>query len=83
MAPTLRAHWRILTVSGVFSAIAYSMVLVAVQYAPVGYVAALRESSVVIAAFAGWRMLDEGDHRRRITAAFVVFLGLAVLVAGG
>ena len=83
MAPTLRAHWRILTVSGVFSAIAYSMVLVAVQYAPVGYVAALRESSVVIAAFAGWRMLDEGDHRRRITAAAIVFVGLAVLVAGG
>lgn len=83
MAPTLRAHWRILTVSGVFSAIAYSMVLVAVQYAPVGYVAALRESSVVIAAFAGWRMLNEEDHRRRIASALIVFTGLAVLVAGG
>jgi len=83
MVPTLRAHWRILTVSGVFSAIAYSMVLVAVQYAPVGYVAALRESSVVIAAFAGWRMLNEDDHRRRIASALIVFAGLAVLVAGG
>jgi drug/metabolite transporter (DMT)-like permease len=83
MLPTLRSHWRILTLSGTFSAVAYAMVLVAVQYAPVGYVAALRESSVVIAAFAGWRMLDEGDHRRRITAAIIVFTGLAVLVAGG
>lgn len=83
MLPTLKSHWRILTLSGTFSAVAYAMVLVAVQYAPVGYVAALRESSVVIAAFAGWRMLDEGDHRRRITAAIVVFVGLAVLVAGG
>jgi drug/metabolite transporter (DMT)-like permease len=59
------------------------MVLVAVQYAPVGYVAALRESSVVIAAFAGWRMLNEDDHRRRIASALIVFAGLAVLVAGG
>jgi drug/metabolite transporter (DMT)-like permease len=83
MVPTLRAHWRILTLSGVFSAVAYSMVLVAVQYAPVGYVAALRESSVVIAAFAGWRMLNEEDHRRRIASALIVFAGLAVLVAGG
>ncbi len=83
IAPTLRAHWRILTLSGVFSAVAYAMVLVAVQHAPVGYVAALRETSVVIAAFAGWRLLDEGDHRKRITAALIVFAGLAVLVAGG
>lgn len=82
MVPTLRAHWRILTLSGVFSTVAYSMVLVAVQHAPVGYVAALRESSVVIAAFAGWRMLNEEDHRRRIASALIVFAGLAVLVAG-
>jgi drug/metabolite transporter (DMT)-like permease len=58
------------------------MVLVAVRYAPVGYVAALRESSVVLAALIGWRMLGEGDHRRRLTAAAVVFGGLLVLVLG-
>jgi drug/metabolite transporter (DMT)-like permease len=83
MVPTLRAHWRILTLSGIFSAVAYAMVLVAVQYAPVGYVAALRESSVVIAAFAGWHMLNEEDHRRRIASALIVFGGLVALVVGG
>lgn len=31
--------------------------------APVGYVAALRESSVLIAVFVGWRMLDEERGR--------------------
>jgi drug/metabolite transporter (DMT)-like permease len=56
--------------------------MIAYQHAPVGYVATLRESSVVLAAFAGWKMLDEGDHRRRITSALIVLVGLAVLVTG-
>jgi drug/metabolite transporter (DMT)-like permease len=45
-------------------------------------VATLRESSVLVAAFAGWRLLDEGDHRRRIAGAGVMVLGLALLIAG-
>ena len=57
-------------------------VLVAVRHAPVGYVTALRESSVVLAALAGWKLLGEGDHRRRLTAALVVFAGLLTLVLG-
>jgi hypothetical protein len=36
----------------------------------------------VLAAVAGWRLLGEGDHRRRLTAAFVVFVGLLVLISG-
>ena len=83
MLPTLKRHGKILAFSGAASGVAYGMVLVALQYAPVGYVAALRESSVVIAAFAGWKMLNEGDHRIRLTSAALVFVGLATLVAGG
>jgi len=37
---------------------------------------------VVLAALAGWRLLGEGDHRRRLSAAMVVFTGLLVLVVG-
>jgi drug/metabolite transporter (DMT)-like permease len=59
------------------------MVLIAVQHAPVGYVAGLRESSVVLGALAGWRLLGEGDHRRRITAALIVLAGLVTLVVAG
>jgi hypothetical protein len=47
------------------------------------YVASFRESSVVIAAFAGWKMLVEGDHKRRIASAAIVLAGLVVLVIGG
>ena len=42
----------------------------------------MRESSVVIAALAGWKYLKEDDHKRRLTSASVVVLGLIVLVAG-
>ena len=83
MIPTMRAHWKIMGAAGVFSTVAYMLVMIAYRHAPVGYVASLRESSVVLAAFAGWKMLDEGDHRRRITSAVIVVVGLVVLVIGG
>ncbi|MEY4339771.1 MAG: putative rane protein, partial [Actinomycetota bacterium] len=83
MASMLRTNGRRALLTGVASLVTYGMVLVAVQHAPVGYVTALRESSVVLAALAGWRLLGEGDHRRRIAAAAVVFAGLLVLVVGG
>jgi len=82
MVAMLRTNWRMNTVTGLASLVTYGMVLVAVRHAPVGYVTALRESSVVLAALAGWKLLGEGDHRRRLTAAFVVFCGLLTLVLG-
>jgi len=83
MSAMLRTNWRRALITGVASLVTYGLVLVAVQHAPVGYVTALRESSVVLAALAGWKLLGEGDHRRRIVAAGVVFTGLLVLVLGG
>ena len=83
MIPALKSTWKRFGFAGIASTTAYALIMIAYQHAPVGYVAALRESSVVIAAFAGWKMLDEGDHRRRITSAAIVLLGLVVLVAGG
>lgn len=82
MVQVLRRHTRRATVTGLASLVTYGMVLVAVQHAPVGYVTALRESSVVLAALAGWKLLGEGNHHRRLTAAVVVFAGLLLLVLG-
>ena len=79
----LRAQWRRALVTAVMAIVTYGMVLVAVRHAAVGYVAALRESSVVLGALAGWRLLGEGDHRRRIAAALVVLAGLVTLVTAG
>jgi drug/metabolite transporter (DMT)-like permease len=83
-APEMRAamqlHWKRFAAMGAASAVTYGMVQLAFQRAPVGYVTALRESSVLIAAFAGSRMLGESAGRRRVAASGVVLGGLVLLV---
>jgi drug/metabolite transporter (DMT)-like permease len=66
--------------TGAVSLGTYGLVMLAVRRAPVGYVAALRESSVLVAAFIGWKYLDEGRAHRRLLAAGVVVAGLVLLV---
>lgn len=82
MSRAMKQTWRKFTIAGVASIVTYWMVLIAVQKAPVGYVTALRESSVVIVALVGTRYLGEEDMKRRVLAASIVLLGLIVLVAG-
>ncbi len=69
MVATMRTDWRRHCLSGTMTATAYLLVLIAVRHAPVGYVAALRESSVLVAAFLGWRYLSEGQVHRYSGAA--------------
>lgn len=75
-----RTGWRRHLVSGLCLATAYSLVLVAVRFAPVGYVATLRESSVVIGALLGWVVLHERLGGRRLVSSVVVAVGLVGLV---
>ena len=82
MGQTLKFRWRRLALTGGASVLTYWMVLIAVQRASVGYVTALRESSVVIAAIVGVAFLREPNGRRRIAAASLALLGLVILVAG-
>ena len=79
----IRRFWRRALLTGLAAMVTYGMVLVAARHAPVGYVAALRESSVVLGALAGWRILGEGDHRRRVAASVIVVSGLIGLVVAG
>ena len=65
---------------GVGSVGAYGLVLLAVRSAPLGYVAALREASVILAAVAGWRLLKEGFGVRRTLGAAVVAAGIALML---
>jgi drug/metabolite transporter (DMT)-like permease len=73
--------WPRVVAGGIASVVAYSMVLAAARLAPVGYVASLRESSVVLAAGAGWLLLHERLGRTRMVSALVVTAGLVLLVA--
>jgi drug/metabolite transporter (DMT)-like permease len=77
---SVRTSWRRHLVSGICLATAYSLVLVAVRYAPVGYVATLRESSVVLGAALGWLLLHERLGGRRLVSAVIVTAGLIALV---
>ena len=81
LAAATRGDWQQWTISGGMAVLAYALVMVAVRRAPVGYVAVLRESSVLLAAFLGTRYLAEGAVRRRSIAAAVILAGLVLLVA--
>jgi len=65
---------------GVASAVAYLLVLISARWAPLGAVSAVRETSVVIGAIAGWRLLGEPFGRARAIGAAVIAVGLVVLV---
>jgi drug/metabolite transporter (DMT)-like permease len=82
-AGALRAEWVRHLAGGVGTLVAYTMVLVAVRRAPVGYVTMLRESSVVVGALFGWLVLKEGLGGRRLVASGVILAGLVLLVAAG
>ncbi len=78
---TLRVAWPRYALGGAATAAAYTMALVAVRYAPVGYVATLRESSILLAALLGWLVLKDPLGARRAAAASVMTAGLILLVA--
>jgi multidrug transporter EmrE-like cation transporter len=78
-----RTEWRVWSITGAMAVLAYVLVMIAVRRAPVGYVAALRESSVLLAAFVGTRYLAEGGIRRRMASAAIILAGLVLLVVAG
>ncbi len=82
MTASVSTMWKQYVLTGVASAVTYWMVLAAVRRAPVGYVTALRESSVVLATFIGWKYLREASGRRRLLASMIVLAGLVTLVVG-
>jgi len=81
LVAALPRAWRQFVLTAALAIVTYTLVLAAVQRAPVGYVAALRESSVLLAAFLGTRYLAEGELRRRTVAAAVILGGIVLLVA--
>lgn len=76
------AGWKA-PIGGVLAAGAYSMVLWAYANGPVAPVAALRETSVVMAALIGALRLGEPFGLRRVLAAVVVVLGVGLLNRAG
>jgi uncharacterized membrane protein len=70
-----RRHWKTAWIIGIGSPLTYLVILFAYAAGPVGYIAAVREFSVVIAALLGVRFLNE-----RMTLAR--WVGIALVVTG-
>ncbi|MEM5522009.1 DMT family transporter [Sulfitobacter sp. AS59] len=64
---------------GMVSIIAYGLVLYAKNFAPLGAVSALRETSVIFATLIGFIILKEGNWKRRLGAAFLMTIGIIVI----
>ncbi len=64
------------------SPVAYVLVLTALAFTPVSYVAPAREVSIVIGAFIGAKYLKEADGRRRLWAAVAMATGVIALALG-
>ena len=79
----IREIWRgsraPLVWSGLLALAAYLLVLVAMRLTQVSYVAALRESSVILGAILGWRVLGDPFGGQRVSASALVAVGLILL----
>jgi len=72
-------QWARVVVVGVLMMASYLAVLLAMALAPVSYVVAAREISIVVGAMLGVMVLGESEAPARIAGAVVIFLGLLVL----
>lgn len=74
-----REHKRYVFGMALLSPAAYVLVLTAMTFTPVSYVAPAREVSIVIGAFLGARYLKEGSARRRLWSAVAMMAGVIAL----
>jgi len=76
-------HWRehrfgVLAIA-LFNPLAYILVLYALTFTPVVYVAPTREMSVLLTVIMGSVLLGEGDLKRRLLWAAVILVGVVLL----
>jgi drug/metabolite transporter (DMT)-like permease len=79
---TWRRYWRQALVVAVLSPLAYILVLTALVFTPVSYVAPAREISILFGTIMGARLLAEGDPARRLVAASGMVAGVIALALG-
>lgn len=79
----LRKAWhgqrKAILIVGALCPLSYILVLTAMAFTPVSYVAPAREISILVAAFMGTRWLAEAEGRRRMIAAGIMVAGIVAL----
>ncbi len=71
--------WAVGIAGGMVSMAAYGLVLYAKNFADLGVVSALRETSVVFATLIGFFVLKEGNWKRRLSAAILMVFGIVTI----
>lgn len=71
--------WAVGIAGGMVSMTAYGLILYAKNFAPLGAVSALRETSVIFATLIGFFLLKEGNWKRRLGAAILMAIGIAMI----
>ena len=75
-----RAQRRAILVVGLLSPAAYTLVLLAVQIAPLSYIAPVREISMLVGTFVGASLLKEAVKPSQVVGAAIMLLGVIGLV---
>lgn len=83
LANAWRASWVSGICGGVIASISYGIAVWAMSLGPMAHVTALRETSVLIAALIGTRLLGEPFGIRRVAAAAAVATGAVILQVVG
>ena len=81
----IRQHWQqhkagVITIA-VFNPLAYILVLYALTFTPVAYVAPMRETSVLLTVLAGSLLLKEGRFGQRLGWSVFILGGMILLVS--
>jgi drug/metabolite transporter (DMT)-like permease len=80
--PTWQRAKKEIVLVAVLCPLSYILVLTAMVFTPVSYVAPAREVSILVAALMGSHLLAEGDARRRLAAAGAMVAGIVCLALG-
>lgn len=75
-----KLHKKSILIISILSPTAYILVLTAIQIAPVSHVAPAREISMLVGAFLGGKLLNEGHLVRRMFGAALIGIGVVFLV---
>lgn len=82
LMPTWRQARGSIIAVAVLCPLSYILVLTAMTFTPVSYVAPAREISILVATAMGTRLLAEGDAVRRSLAALTMVMGIVCLAVG-
>jgi drug/metabolite transporter (DMT)-like permease len=82
LATEFKICWKEALGITILTPLGYILVLFAMQIAPVSHIAPAREMSMMIGAYFGTKLLNEGHAKQRIFASLLIASGVAGLVLG-